>query len=188
MTLLFLLACSPDPAPAAPSSRPPARVEVAPIQRGDLSDDWTMLGEVRALDRSELGAGAVGSVVRVDVREGDRVTAGQLLLEIDPALAAAELGTARAASRRLEVELEQARRTLGRVERVGDTVLAADELDRSRTSVATLEAQLEGARAAERLAGARLERHRVRAPYDGVLAERFALHVPAPRGPRPFDH
>lgn len=173
MLFLMLLACSTSDTPSGgPGARPPARVEVDAVRSGGLSDSWRVLGEVRALERAELAAGAAGSVDRVDVREGDAVRSGDLLLEVDPSLASAELAAARAEVRRLEAELEQARRTTRRVEEVGDVVLGADELERAKTGVVTLEAQLDGARAAERLAGARLERHRVRAPFDGIVAGR----------------
>jgi RND family efflux transporter MFP subunit len=147
-------------------------VEVAAAREGQLSDTWTVLGEVRALERAELAAGASGAVKSVAAREGDAVGEGALLVEVDPDLAVAELAAARAETARLEAELTLAKQTLARVGRVADGVLAASEVEQTETRVTALGAQLEGAKAAERLAGARLGRHRVRAPFDGVVARR----------------
>ncbi|MCB9670146.1 MAG: efflux RND transporter periplasmic adaptor subunit [Alphaproteobacteria bacterium] len=172
--LVALLACSSPtaPAPAAPSGPPPALVQVAEATSGEIADRWSVLGEVRALERAELASGAAGAVARVVAREGDSVSAGQLLVEVDPGLASAELDAGRAEVARLQVELDQAKRTLERVGRVASGVLAANEVDEARTRVASLEASLQGARAAERLASERLGRHRVRAPFPGVVARR----------------
>ncbi|MCB9674448.1 MAG: efflux RND transporter periplasmic adaptor subunit [Alphaproteobacteria bacterium] len=173
MLLLALLACSGTEAPAA-SGGPPraASVEVAPAREGQLSDTWSVLGELRALERAELAAGASGAVEKVTAREGDAVAQGALLVEVDAALAAAELAAAEADEKRLKAELDQAKSTLSRVGRVESGVLAANEVELTRTRVASLEAEAEGARARARLAGARLGRHRVRAPFPGIVAKR----------------
>ncbi len=147
-------------------------VEVAPAREGQLSDTWTVLGEVRALERAELASGASGAVQKVSAREGDAVQKGALLVEVDPDLALAELSAARAEESRVRAELELAKQTLGRVGRVREGVLAESEVEQTQTRVTALTAQLEGASAAARLAGARLGRHRVKAPFDGVVARR----------------
>ncbi|MEM6730375.1 MAG: biotin/lipoyl-binding protein, partial [Myxococcota bacterium] len=69
--------------------RPPALVSVATIADETIRQAWSYLGEVRAGARAEVAAGADGAVTRVTVREGDAIRQGQLLLEVDPALAAA---------------------------------------------------------------------------------------------------
>ncbi|MEZ4318737.1 MAG: efflux RND transporter periplasmic adaptor subunit [Myxococcota bacterium] len=173
MFVLALIACTSAPPDAAPPAGPrAASVEVAPAREGSLADTWSVLGELRALERAELAAGANGAVERVTAREGDSVSQGTLLVEVDPSLASAELAAARAEERRLTVELEQAKSTLGRVGRVQDGVLAANEVELARTRVAALEAQVAGATASAGLAAAQLARHRVRAPFDGVVSRR----------------
>lgn len=170
--LIALIACS-TPTPEGAGKGPPsALVEVGAVRIGALADTWTLTGEVTALGRAELAAGASGTVERVLVREGDSVTAGEVLLEVDAALARAQKGTADAAVLRAEAELDQLKRTLERVGRVTDGVLAADEIDQTRTRATVAEAELAGARAAARLASAQLGRHRVRAPFDGVVSRR----------------
>lgn len=172
--LLLFLACSLSGSDAAPAGPPPAPVSVTELRRGDLSDTSTLLGEVRALERAELAAGADGPLSAVNAREGDRVARGDVLAEVDSSLARAELGAARAAAARAEAELAQARRTQQRVDGVREGVMAADEIDQARARVDVLAAQKLSADAAVQLAGARLARHRVVAPFDGVVARRHA--------------
>lgn len=173
LLLLSFFACSDaESVSSSPGGRPPAVVEVEPVAAGSLDDRWPILGEVVALERAELASGASGAVQRVSVREGDPVQKGALLVEVDPALAIAELRAAEAERDRITAELTQAKQTLARVSRVADGVMAADEVERTRTQLTSLEAQQARAEAQVQLASARLGRHRVRAPFSGAVAKR----------------
>ncbi|MEN0063512.1 MAG: efflux RND transporter periplasmic adaptor subunit [Myxococcota bacterium] len=164
------IACS--SAPQAPPARPAALVAVTSVREGSLDDTWSYLGEVSALERAELAAGAAGALVAVTRREGEAVTAGELIAEVDPKLALAELEVARARADQIRAEQEQARRTLARVGKVRSGVLAPNEVEAAEADVARLDAALEAATADRHVAWAKLERHRVRAPFDGVVARR----------------
>src|SRR3954453_2224237 len=87
------LACSQQaPAPA------PARVDAptAIVSTSKLPIIRSVAGTVRAATVSPLAAQVIGNVVAVHVREGDRVRAGQLLLEIDGREARTQSDRARA--------------------------------------------------------------------------------------------
>jgi RND family efflux transporter MFP subunit len=176
-TLFFLAslgACG-EPAEAdggAPRGRGAADVEVAEATDGLLHARFVLLGETRALARATLGAGASGEVRDVRVREGDRVRRGDLLVGIDPDLARSSLRTAEAARARTVEELAQAEREAERLASAGDQAVAAVEVERARSLREALIAQRASAEAA--IAGAResLARHRVTAPFDGVVARR----------------
>jgi len=163
-------ACS--SAPVASKERPPALVAVEPVRKGSLADTWSYLGEVAALERAELAAGAAGSLVLVAKREGDRVERRELIAEVDPQLAMAEFEVARARAAQTEAERDQAKRTLDRVTRVEAGVIAPNEVESAQSEVRRLQAALEAAEADRAVAFAKLERHRVRAPFDGVVARR----------------
>jgi RND family efflux transporter MFP subunit len=176
-TLFFfasLGACG-EPAEAdggAPRGRGAADVEVAQATDGLLHARFVLLGETRALSRATLGAGASGEVRDVRVREGDRVSRGDLLVGIDPDLSRSSLRTAEAARARTLEELAQAEREAERLSAAGDQAVAAVEVERARSLRESLIAQRASAEAA--IAGAResLARHRVVAPFDGVVARR----------------
>jgi membrane fusion protein (multidrug efflux system) len=169
---LLLVACSGLGAgdPPAPAGPPPALVRVAEAEGGVLADGWELPAEVRALDQARLAAGASGPVVRLAVREGARVERGELLLQVDPAPAAARLAVAQAEARETEVALERARREVERTAAVADGVLSASELDDAATAVRTLEARLARQQAAAREARVVLQRHDLVAPFAGSVA------------------
>jgi RND family efflux transporter MFP subunit len=139
---------------------------------GALQVQWTFLGEVRAKRRAQLAAGEPGTVQRVTVREGDRAEKGQLLLEVDPSLAAAQVQAAKASRQRARTRKEQARRDSERMQGAGTEAVAAAEIDRTQTEAQALGAETQQLTAELRRARARLARHKVRAPFTGVVARR----------------
>lgn len=172
--LLLFLACGSPEVAAGAAARPAALVAVAPVREGTLDDRWSIPGDVRALERSELAAGATGRIVRFPVREGDRVAEGDLLVEVDPSLASAELRAARAVAARDAARLRIAQQRLERLQKVDGAVVAADELDAAQAEVDALAAAAEAADAQQAQQAVRLGRHRVTAPYAGVVTARRA--------------
>lgn len=159
--------------PAVVSAAPPARVVVAAARGGGLDDRWVFLGEVQAMRRAELAAGADGEVLEVAVRVGDRVEADDPLLRIDGSLAKARLAAAKASRTETTQELEQARRDRERAESLGASIIPEAEIERDVTRATTLETRRARLSAAEREAKVQLGRHRVYAPFDGVIAARL---------------
>ncbi|MGB1014938.1 MAG: efflux RND transporter periplasmic adaptor subunit [Nannocystaceae bacterium] len=168
------LACdNADVAAAEHSKAPPAAlVEVAPVRTGSFRDQWRYLGEVRAHLRAELAVGAEGAVESVSVREGDRVERGMLLVAIDTSLATARLRSLRASRRRGSTQLKQAARDAKRATSLGSQIVPQAEIERERTTEKVLQAEVRGLSAQARQAQAELQRHRVEAPFDGVVAAR----------------
>ena len=101
------------------------------VERKLLVERVVATGRVMAPAQIKLGALALGRVARVNVDEGSRVRAGDVLLELDDTEARATLGQARAA-------VGQATAGLGQVRGVGGT-LASERLKAA-------EARLEQAR------------------------------------------
>lgn len=152
--------------------RPASPVQVAPARDGELTLERTYLGMVRSEGRASLAAGADGQVTEVAVREGDRVEAGAVLLRVDGDLARADLTAARATARRTAAEREQAERDAERFAAAGSRAVSTTEIERAATTADTLEAQGAAARAAVSRARETLSRHRVVAPFAGVIASR----------------
>lgn len=174
--VLAVAGCQPD-AVAQPRGKGkgprPAKVVVAKAAPGQVEAAWVFPGEAKALARASLAVGADGSVESVKVRVGDRFRRGAVLLEVDRALASARLGIAAARVNAAREALAQAEREVKRLEPLPAGVVAEQEREQAASRVATARAEL-GAREAERAeASAQLRRHRIRAPFDGVVATRF---------------
>ncbi len=97
--LLLLAACG-TKAPDQSAAKAAARFDVARSE--PLPDTRVTTGTVRSTNVSPLAANVMGNVTRVLVAEGDRVHAGQLLLEIDDREMRAKRAQAAAGSREAE--------------------------------------------------------------------------------------
>lgn len=172
---------------AATVAPAPVVVAVARVRTGQVQDARRFLGEVAALDESPLAARMVSQVVRVPVREGDRVRRGQTLVELDPrelddvaaaaegAVAAAAEGVA-AAEQGYATERDASARDQVLV---NARAIAREQWDRSQASLAMSRARLEAARAQLTAARRGLDSARTRrgyaviqAPFDGIVSAR----------------
>ena len=63
----------------------PVDVEVAPVERGLLRVTLDEQAETRSHDRFVITAPVAGRVLRLELHEGDAVTAGQTIAELEPA-------------------------------------------------------------------------------------------------------
>jgi macrolide-specific efflux system membrane fusion protein len=81
LAALLLVSCTEEPqTPATPDHVDAA---TAIVQASTLTSMRSVAGTVRSANVSPLAAKVMGNIVRVHVAEGDRVRAGQLLVEID---------------------------------------------------------------------------------------------------------
>jgi membrane fusion protein (multidrug efflux system) len=160
------------PAKTGSNGPPPARVWIDAVRDGSIEAQWSFLGDVDALQYAELAAGASGEVRQVTVRVGDRVERGQLLVEVDPSLAAARVRAAAASKEAAAAQLERARRDAERLSTAGPDIAAAAEIEQATQESKRAAAERQRVKAAEAEARAQLGRHRVRAPFDGVVASR----------------
>lgn len=84
-------------ASASPSLEMPEDQQIIPVQYGDLINQVSTSGNLAFPNRNVLRFGTQGRVAKVLVEEGDRVEAGQALVEIDqPTAASLNLGVAQA--------------------------------------------------------------------------------------------
>jgi HlyD family secretion protein len=170
-------------------SRPkPIPVILKKVERGrvEASVANTRVGTVKACRRSGVAPAVGGQVAKLNVKEGDRVKEGQLLLEIwNKDLTAAlnlagnEANAARARTEEACVLAEVAQREAERQVRLKKMNLVADEqVDRAVTEAKARAAVCQSARANIQSSEARVaeaaaakERTILRAPFDGVVAE-----------------
>jgi membrane fusion protein, multidrug efflux system len=170
-SVVWVAACGPAAEDAPKKGPPPAVVEVGVTEAPPLVVEWELLGDVRARDAAVIAAGAAGELVRVRVREGDRVGAGEPLFEVDPGLASASLEAARAAERATRLEAEQAARDAKRLEGVDS--FAEVESERATTTAEILERLRREREATARVASKSLKLHRARAPFAGQIGARY---------------
>jgi HlyD family secretion protein len=167
-----------------PTVQAPATIK-APRRAGAL----VASGYVVARRKATVAAEITGKVVELFVDEGVLVKAGQVVARLDSALAEADLDLARsravaaeAAATAIAADLQDAERILGRVQSLSQKSIASEaDLTKAEARVGVLRAQLGQAHAnlqtarldAERTAVV-LDKHKIRAPFEGVVIERSA--------------
>jgi HlyD family secretion protein len=166
----------------------PIVVEVAEVGRGTVAETVTntRAGTVKACQRAKLAPPAGGQIARLPVKKGDRVEAGQVLLElwnedVRAELAVTERDAAASRARREEacVAARVARRESARLQslverKLGSTELAERAAGEAEAREAACRAAGEQVRVSEariEAARARLERTLLRAPFAGTVAE-----------------
>jgi membrane fusion protein (multidrug efflux system) len=149
--------------PGGPGGRggPPAiaPVEVATATLDSLSRETIVAGRLEPLRTVGVNAQLPGALTSVRVEEGDYVTAGQVLAQVDARDIAAQVRSA-------EASLVLARSTAARSERLWrDRIVTEAENQRDAAALASAEATLDQLRT-------RLGFASVRAPISGVITEK----------------
>jgi membrane fusion protein (multidrug efflux system) len=104
-------------------------------------------------------AGAGGQIVKLNVSEGDRVTAGQVLVELDHRTSQAQL-------QRAQARLVLSEKELRRMEQMAaENGVAPRDLDSARANHQTMEADV-------KLAEIALDNTYMRSPLDGVVIQK----------------
>jgi RND family efflux transporter MFP subunit len=171
--------CQADPPSqkAGAAERPPAPVTTTKVTETVLRVERSYLGEVWAAADASLSVAEAGRVRKVHVSDGDRVKRGQLLLELDDRLARAELGQALAEREQVGVQRQQAVREAVRFRQLqAEQVSSELESERQDSQAEVLKARSVGVAATVQAQSERVQRHRILAPFAGVVARR---HVDA---------
>lgn len=172
---LWLCACQAKPKPESRGGPPPAApVVLSTVEQTSLVVERTYLGEAVARSDAALSAAESARVRKVHVVEGDRVEAGELLVELDDRLARAEFSEAVASKEQAEVERQHAEREAERFEALKqEDVVSTLEANREADEAERLRARVDGVQATLNVRGERLSRHRIIAPFGGVVARRL---------------
>ena len=166
----------------------PIEVVIKPVTLGVVERTVanTRAGTVKACRRARLSPSIGGQIAKLPVKEGDRVSAGQLLMEIwnedfqaQANLAKSELKAARSRAKATCLKADVANREAARLEKLYKTGAASeDQTDKAVTQAKALVADCAAARSAivvseanVALAEATLAKTRLTAPFNGVVAE-----------------
>jgi RND family efflux transporter MFP subunit len=155
--------------PAA-APQPPASTAKS-VQAGGL----TASGYVVARRKAAVAAEITGKVMELFVDEGVVVKEGQVVAQLDSALAEADVNA-------IAADLRDAERILGRVQTLAQRSYASEaDLTKAEARVGILRGQLGQAEANAQTArldvqrsATMLDKHKIRAPFAGVVVERSA--------------
>ncbi len=186
LPIVFLLVCSvgcnrDDESPAQ-GARPSGDqrkfpVELAPVEAKMVVYSLNAVGSVDAFEVVQVTARVPGVVETVRFSEGNSVSQGQTLVEIEPERYRLSLSSAEAAFEKARAALLDAEAGLSRRETVHRNtpgLIPGEELETWRTKVSAAQADLSAAEAAREQAKLNLRDALVKAPLPGIIQTRSA--------------
>lgn len=159
-------------------------VEVTPAEAKVVRSAILASGVLAYREEVELRSEVIGKVVAVNVEEGDRVSAGDVVIALDPEQFQAQVAQQQANVRLQEIAIERQRVLIENLERdfqrqrelfeaglLGESAFDAtkNELALARIDLRSREQALTQAKATLAQAEDNLERTQIRSPIDGIV-------------------
>lgn len=171
----LLVSCDPPTgSKRGQTDAPPRAVRVAQAGLRPMEQTLQVVGTLAARDEAAVAAQVAGQLEKLSVDLGDRVAAGQELALIDTASyealvrqSAANLARARAGAANAAQNLKRTR------DLQKEQIASTSDLDQAIAEAEETQAGVKSAEAADAIARLNLERSRVRAPFDGAIAQRL---------------
>lgn len=149
-------------------------VGVAQAERMEIVDPVRLNGTVVSPRVARVSTDIGGVVGSMEVELGARVSAGDPLLRFDRDLGILNLAAAAADRKEARAQLAEAQRLLADGERLASSNnVSQNAVEVRRLAVRRAEARVERLEIAEARQREHLERHVIRAPFAGVVAERL---------------
>lgn len=159
--------------PEAPSLTQINRGEWATVEPGTLRRTVKVIGTLHPTRRADLSAEASGQVEAVLARAGDKVSEGDLLVQVGVERLSLEADLARSNLAASQSQLGLAQDQLARAEELVSRGVAAETtLSELRAEVERLESALSAQEDQVAVAELALEGARLLAPFDGIIATR----------------
>jgi membrane fusion protein (multidrug efflux system) len=176
--MVLTLACSRE-APKAPAEGGEAAIvtigpeNIAVVEQTELSTGPALSGQLTAERTASIRAEVSGSIVQVMREPGERVAAGATLVKIDDTSISDMFLSARSGVTSAQTAADQTQRELQRAERLHQAgAISERELEAARNASIAAQAQLADARARLASAQKQLDATVVKAPFNGIVAER----------------
>lgn len=139
-----------------------------------INEALSLEGVVEAINQSTVSAQTSGTIVELPVDVDDAVAANQLIVRLDDTEQKARLNRAEANLESAQATLSDAQKRFKRISELYEQNVASEaEKDEAETQLETRKAGVSDAKAAVEEAQKQLSYTEVRAPYAGIVTERF---------------
>ncbi|MDD4862827.1 MAG: efflux RND transporter periplasmic adaptor subunit [Alishewanella agri] len=168
--LIGLLSGCSEPAPQAQAAPGLPEVGVYQIQSQSLALVTELPGRTTDFRQAEIRPQVSGILQKRHFTEGQQVTAGELLYQIDPAPYQAALATAEANLSRAQAAATNAEQRLKRLQGlIASQVVSQQDVDDARATLLQAEAEVQAAAAQRQVARINLDYTRISAPIAGQI-------------------
>ncbi|HSC44313.1 MAG TPA: efflux RND transporter periplasmic adaptor subunit [Candidatus Acidoferrum sp.] len=156
--------------PAMPAGGMP--VQVQPVKSATIPDTTEYLSVLKSRHSANINPQVEGQIVRIFVKSGDRVKAGQALLQIDPLKQQATVSSQEAARAAQQANVSLAKISFDRAKKLFEAgVIAKAEFDSAQSNYEASVAQLKALEEQVNTQRAELKYYAVAAPMDGIVGD-----------------
>ncbi|EMS97692.1 nolF secretion protein [Agrobacterium tumefaciens str. Cherry 2E-2-2] len=149
--------------------------ETAKIGTRPMVERLGISGELQPITRVVIRAREAGKIVEMNVRDGDTVQAGKLLVRFETDELQSTLLLRQSDRDAAEAELMLAMQALTRTEQLAlKNIASAEQLDKAKSDVAVKTARLQSLSAQADIARLALRNAEIRAPFGGTVTRRLA--------------
>jgi RND family efflux transporter MFP subunit len=175
-TAAALSACSSKP--KGPQGPPPAmRVKVDVINPQPVTDSSEYVATLKSRQSATISPQVEGSITNIFVHSGERVNAGEPLMQIDPLKQEATVRNQQASTAAQEANLKWAQQQYDRSTQLAAAgVISKAELDQARANLDAAKAQLSALKASVNEQETQLHYYKVVAPMAGIVGD-IPVHV-----------
>jgi membrane fusion protein (multidrug efflux system) len=172
LALIWLSGCGGDDSEVAVEKFTPVTIE--PVIAVDINERIEVPGQLVAKNRAEIAAEVAGQITGITLDEGRAAKEGDEVLTIDPARRALERDRAGAGADQARAQMREQEREFARVTKLrGQKVASQTQLDAAETEQTLARSRLRAAEAELGVAERALRDATVRAPFAGMIAQRF---------------
>jgi len=163
-------------APAAAGSvqqgPPPSPVALSTVHQAEVEDTTEYVGTLKSLHSTPVQPQVDGRIVGIAVKSGDRVKAGDPIVQIDAQRQAAAVSSQEATRAALEANVAFAKSERARATTLLEAgAISRQELEQAETALKTAEANLQAQQAQIQEGQVQLRYYTVTAPTDGIVGD-----------------
>ncbi len=171
-----LLAACKRPAQETPTAAetPAVTVRTTPVTEVEVPQTLRLTGSLKGDRETDLAANVAGRITATSVERGAEVKAGQVLAQVDVRAAALSAAEARAQAQSAQEQAAQAKSECARYDQLkAKGAITELEYDKVAINCRTTPLSVEAASARARLAAQNVGDGTIRAPFAGVVTERY---------------
>jgi len=172
VTGLAAAACGRPSDPPAAAAMPPTSVTAITLAAKPTPDASEFVATIQSLRSTTIQPQVEGIVRQIMVKSGDRVSAGQPLVQIDPERQQATVVTIESQRAAREADLTLAQQQLERMQRLHEAgAISQADLDQAQAAYKTAQAQLTALQSEIHETQVQLGYYRVTAPAAGIIGD-----------------
>ncbi|HVB36568.1 MAG TPA: efflux RND transporter periplasmic adaptor subunit [Candidatus Acidoferrales bacterium] len=175
--VMFVSGCSSGAGDQPAASQMTAEVTITKVARANIRLTAPVSGNVVALPNKDVKVSSLvaGRITSLNVAEGDRVRAGEVLATIDARAYQDQLRKAQAAVAQAQATVQNAQQNVTRYETLFKRgIVAGKTLEDAKTALSVAQGAERQAAASQQASARQLEQTKIRSPLTGVVAKRFA--------------